>query len=158
MTKREQAENHISLSCRQLHKNSVTSKTIELVESLSLVISAEDRTKLSIKLMKNINRIFGTPPCTVCVHDAVSPRQRHVEKIFGQYIAEYKGEDDFVGSMIEIWNKDRRGHRVSNKSFLSTLLHEYIHHYDHHCLKIKIPNHGCGFFARYRHLVELIHR
>lgn len=51
--------------------------------------------------------------------------------------------------IIRIWNLTAiQGKEISIKSFLDTLLHEFIHHYDFTVLKFNQSPHTSGFYKR----------
>lgn len=51
--------------------------------------------------------------------------------------------------VIRVWNLTaKQGKTVSIKSFLDTLLHEFIHHYDFTVLKFNQSPHTSGFYKR----------
>lgn len=53
-----------------------------------------------------------------------------------------------VGVSITIYNKTAKTNKeISIKSFVNTLLHEFIHHYDTHYLKLN-SIHSKGFYMR----------
>lgn len=53
-----------------------------------------------------------------------------------------------IGISITIYNKTAKTQKeVAIKTFVSTLLHEFIHHYDTSFLKIQ-PSHTTGFYKR----------
>ena len=50
---------------------------------------------------------------------------------------------------ITIYNKTAKLAKVvAIKAFTETLLHEFIHHYDHYCLKLWRSPHTSGFYHR----------
>ena len=61
------------------------------------------------------------------------------------------------------WARIRIYHRtavqqrvISSKVFLNTLLHEWVHHYDFHGLRLPRSYHTSGFFARLRALADAL--
>jgi len=50
---------------------------------------------------------------------------------------------------IRVWNRTcKRGEIISIKSFIDTLLHEFMHHYDYRYLKLGNSLHTAGFYKR----------
>lgn len=50
---------------------------------------------------------------------------------------------------ITVWNLTAKTHKpVAIKTFFGTLIHEFIHHYDHEVLKLGSSMHTAGFYRR----------
>ena len=79
--------------------------------------------------------------------EIINDRQRH-KKIAGKVAMKRYGYYRPLGKYIQIQNLTAvRGQILAPKTFLDTLLHEWLHHYDTYKLKLR-SIHSKGFYLR----------
>jgi len=85
-----------------------------------------------------------------------SARQYHKKfqnKIVSKQYGYYKPDTNY----IYISNRTAaRGQILAPKTFLDTLLHEWLHHYDYKKLGLSRSIHSAGFYKRLNHLKEIL--
>ena len=99
---------------------------------------------------------MGIKSVKVKVHDKPRPQSEDKDgnscQLYGQYV--FDGADSPI--KLEIWNRTAvKKDRIPNGSFLDTLKHEFIHHYDVCMLQFETSPHTKGFFRRIKKLDEL---
>ena len=108
--------------------------------------SFNDRCKCSQMLLNYLCGVFNIKDVKVIVHNS-KRRLRGRAEVYGYY--DYKN--------IHIYNKTaRKGDIVSIKSYVDTLLHEFMHHYDICYLGFTTSPHTNGFYHRIKDLKEKI--
>ncbi len=105
---------------------------------------ATDRQRLGLALLDELTEAAQINICQLKVSDAPQAHRhrgsRMVYKKYGHYQPKSKG--------ILIYNRTAvRGQILAPKSFLETLLHEWVHHYDFEKLKLN-SIHTLGFYRR----------
>lgn len=117
------------------------------------------REKLANALVSYVCGALKIPVVTVKVLEVSQP---HSTNERGSLRCKKMGDYSHMGTMglgIRIWNLTAvKKQRVSNKTFLNTLLHELCHHID--CAKLGITSspHTAGFYKRISHLDALMSR
>ncbi len=102
------------------------------------------RQRLGLALLDELTEAAQINICHLKVYDAPQAHRhrgsRMVYKKYGHYQPKTKG--------ILIYNRTAvRGQILAPKSFLETLLHEWVHHYDFEKLKLN-SIHTSGFYSR----------
>lgn len=123
----------------------------EIVSLLLMEESALFREKRGQLLLDILSESFSIVPPKLTVQDKP---QRHTkregklsQKTFGTYNA----------GNIRIANRTAiRGKVVAARTFLDTLIHEFMHHYDFHVLKLSRSLHTSGFFLRLHDIKEKV--
>lgn len=124
----------------------------QLAQRILQSSEAAPRQELSESLLDALCDAARIDICQLAVTDT---RQRHqrrngrmVYKLYGCYRPQTNS--------ISIQNRTAvRGKILASKTFLDTLLHEWLHHYDSHVLKIR-SIHTSGFYARLQSLKQLL--
>lgn len=115
------------------------------------------REKLANALVAYVCGALKIPVIDVKVLECSQP---HSTNERGSLRCKKLGDYSHVGSMglgIRIWNLTAvKRQRVSNKTFLNTLLHELCHHIDCALLGITSSPHTAGFYKRISHLDALM--
>lgn len=109
---------------------------------------AQERQRLGIALLDELTEAAQINICELRVEDSPQAHRHHgkrmVYKKYGHYVPKTKG--------ILIYNRTAvRGQILAPKSFLETLLHEWVHHYDFEKLKLN-SIHTLGFYRRLNNL------
>lgn len=118
----------------------------------STLLNEEDakiRQKLGQLLLDELSTYFSiTPPKLIVLdkHQSHSKRNgRLSRKTFGCYNS----------GNIKITNKTAiRGKIVASKTFLDTLIHEFMHHYDFKVIRLTKSLHTSGFFLRMGDIIK----
>lgn len=102
-----------------------------------------ERQRLSQQLLDELNDAYGLPSVSVYVFSKSRPRSEYGNRTIEKY-----GNYNTVSRIIRIFNLTAvKKQQVSAKSFVDTLLHEFIHHYDTYFMKIRTI-HTAGFYKR----------
>jgi hypothetical protein len=81
--------------------------------------------------------------------------RRLQEKTYGYYKCKTEPGGRLAWARIRIYHRTAVQKRViSAKVFLNTVLHEWMHHFDFHGLRLAKSYHTAGFFKRLRSLAE----
>lgn len=109
-------------------------------KNLSNAKSIGERLLYSKKLLSYLSQKYCIPTPQIFILDKKQP-SNNFKKKYGCYN---------VGTqVIYIWNKTAKiGKEVSIKSYINTLLHEFIHHYDYYILHLSCSIHSRGFYSR----------
>ena len=100
------------------------------------------------ELINSLNTIFSLPPLKVKIKDA--PRAHWRSKRWGTV----ENYGYYYGKTISIYARTPRRRQITAfRTLASTVLHEWMHHYDRHLLKIE-SYHTTGFFHRLNQLRE----
>ena len=110
---------------------------------------AEDRKAAAQKLVDYLCAKFEIPRCKVWVADRMPPIRRG-----GSFVGVYYA----ANKVMTIWNNEDFMKPCSNEFFTDTVLHEFMHHYDLHYLKLKNSSHSEGFYARIQDLTSKLSR
>ena len=120
-----------------------------------------DRQRVAQHLVDELNREAGLPPCQVVVPDRPQVHQhdgrRLQQKTYGYYKCKLDANGTLLWARIRIYHRTAVQQRViSAKVFLNTVLHEWVHHYDFHGLRLSKSYHTTGFFRRLRALADAL--
>lgn len=117
---------------------------LELSNDILISSEANERQILSEALLDELSDAAGIDVVEVAVTDENQVHKRRGSRIIMKKYGSYR-----PGSrIINISNRTAaRGQILAPKSFLDTLLHEWIHHYDTYKLKIN-SIHSKGFYDR----------
>lgn len=132
----------------------VSAEAKRLARELLGTSRAADRQRLGLALLDELTEAAQMNVCELEVRDAPQAHRRGggrlVHKTYGRYQPASKG--------ILIYNRTAvRGQILAPKSFLETLLHEWVHHYDFEQLKLN-SIHTSGFYHRLNGLkAKLLH-
>lgn len=109
-----------------------------------------DRVQLSLELVKHLCEEFCIPVPEVIVAKKYRPKPGTIE---------IRGTIKKIGDRhrITVYNYATRGavkagRQIPADQFLETLIHEFIHYYDHKVLGLSRSCHTGGFYARTRDL------
>ncbi|MBT4856717.1 hypothetical protein HON52_00840 [Candidatus Uhrbacteria bacterium] len=131
------------------------SKTAKrLAGEILLSQGALERQKLSNELLFELDQLSEIKLCTVEITDVHQKHKRSGGRLVYKEYGHYKP----ARSSIHITNLTAVQKKpLAPKTFLDTLLHEWMHHYDTHALKLN-SIHTKGFYARLAHLKKkLLH-
>lgn len=104
----------------------------------------EDVARSAFAVCVGICRALGARPPRLEVH-AVRPRG-NTHELHGLYVPEPEGGRP---ATIRVWMRTaRKGRAVAFRTFLRTLLHELVHHFDYELLALDNSFHTEGFFRR----------
>ncbi len=108
-----------------------------------------------------LNAAHGLPACALVVADRRQTHRRSgtrlVQKTYGYYRGVF-ANGTFQRGAIRIYHRTAvREQPIAPGVFFSTLLHEWVHHYDYTGLKLFRSYHTAGFYSRIRHLSDTIH-
>ena len=104
---------------------------------------AENRKAAAQKLIEYLCNKYEIPRCTVWVADRMRPTRRG-----GTYWGIYYGWN----RVITIFNNMDFMRPCDIRTFINTLLHEFMHHYDYYYLGLRDSVHCVGFDSRVRDL------
>jgi hypothetical protein len=126
---------------------------------LSAGADATERQRLGQHLLDELSRSAGLPECRLVVADRPQVHRhdgrRLQSKTYGYYTYRSDPEGGLAWARIRIYHRTAVQQRViSAKVFLNTLLHEWVHHWDFHGLRLPRSYHTAGFFRRLRALAE----
>ncbi len=128
-----------------------------LVQALMDSESRTERERLGSALLDTLGDSFGLPPCSLTVADraqahATDDRGRLVRKTYGYYrcrIPRPAAPPERCG--IRIYHRTAiRTQVLAPGAFTSTLIHEWVHHFDFAGLMLSRSPHTRGFYARLR--------
>lgn len=106
--------------------------------------TAESRRKYAQALMEKLSAVYGIS--APIVHVSNSGRPASVKN--GRPAERYGFYTPALES-ITIYNQTAKKHDVvAIKTFMHTLLHEFMHHYDRVYLKLTYSRHTAGFYKR----------
>ena len=123
--------------------------------------AAADRERLAQHLVDELSETAGLPSCRVVVADRPQVHRhdgrRLQSKTYGYYSFRSGAQGELAWARIRIYHRTAVQQRViSAKVFLNTLLHEWVHHYDFHGLRLPRSYHTAGFFTRLRALADAL--
>lgn len=127
------------------------SKTAKkLVKALLTSKTEAKRQRLGDKLLDELGDLAKID----IVNLKVSKARQYHKKYKGRLVSKQYGYYRPQSNYIYINNRTAvRGQILAPKTFLSTLLHEWMHHYDFKRLKLN-SIHSAGFYARLKDLKE----
>jgi len=102
--------------------------------------TAKDRANKAMTLLRYLTAKFHMPQVSLTVTDRPRP-QRNRGQLHGTYCPQTR--------TIKIYNTTAKTLKpISIGAFIDTLLHEFMHHYDHTYLKLNTSPHTAGFYKR----------
>lgn len=121
-----------------------------LAASLLATHDTDARQDLSQKLLDELNKLSEIAAVQVKISDTLQKsKRRNGRLVFKQY-GYYKP----AAKYIYITNRTAvRAKLLAPKTFLNTLLHEWMHHYDGEKLGLR-SIHSAGFYARIKNVKE----
>lgn len=121
-----------------------SSSAINLSREILISSGAADRQRLSEALLDELSDGAGIDVVEVAIADQNQTHRRRGSRIIMKKYGSYRPRS----KTINISNRTAaRGQILAPKSFLDTLLHEWLHHYDTYKLKIN-SIHSKGFYDR----------
>jgi hypothetical protein len=147
----------LSLQANYLRSNSITDidfpvtpQAKMLVNELLMTTSQEPRQALGQALVNELSSSAKIEPVTL----KVSPTRQYHKKYLGRVVFKQYGYYRPKTRYVYIQNQTPvRGQDLAPRTFLDTLLHEWMHHFDHYKLQIN-SIHTSGFYLRLRALKE----
>lgn len=131
---------------------SITPKMKMITQKILKSKSTERRQKLSIWLA---NRLCEGAKIDL-VDVRISDKKQYHKKSSGKTVFKQYGYYKPQQKYIYINNKTAvQGKSLASKTFLDTLIHEWLHHYDHEYLGLD-SIHTAGFYARLKDIKEKI--
>lgn len=117
------------------------------------------RQRVAQHLVDELSEAAGLPPCEVVVPDRPQVHRhdgrRLQMKTYGYYRFTPATEKRPAHARIRIYHRTAVQQKpISTKVFLNTVLHEWMHHYDFHGLRLARSYHTTGFFLRLRGLAD----
>lgn len=131
---------YISRQAKQLARKLLESRETDARQTLASLI------------LEELNNLADIPPVSVKISDAKQWHKKYKGKVAFKQYGYYKPDTKY----IYITNRTAvRGQMLAPKTFLDTLLHEWLHHYDTERLRLD-SIHTAGFYARLKDLKEKI--
>ncbi|MFA6228422.1 MAG: hypothetical protein WC668_04560 [Patescibacteria group bacterium] len=122
----------------------------ELSAALLIAADCNKRQELGELLLDELCDLAQITIVSLTVNDSNQQHRRRNGRIIMKRFGLYKVRE----KIIRIENRTAaRGQIISPKSFLDTLLHEWLHHYDFQKLKLN-SIHSRGFYNRFNDLKE----
>ncbi len=104
---------------------------------------ADIRESLGQLLLDELSKLYKISPPVLKVLDAPQKHSKKDGKLTRKIFGTYKSGN------IEITNRTAiRKKMVASKTFLDTLIHEFMHHFDFFVLKLTRSLHTSGFYSR----------
>lgn len=104
---------------------------------------ASDRQTLGQGLLNEMSRTLSIPSPQLCVNDKRQNHSLKDGKLMRKTYGMYKQGKIIINNKTAI-----RETIVAPKTFLDTLIHEFMHHYDYEVLKLQSSLHTAGFYYR----------
>lgn len=109
-----------------------------------LAVDPAQREALSIALLDRMARELKVPPVKLNLLDKPQKHRHQGGRLTYKEYAYYEQTEG-----ITIYNKTAvRRQYLAAKSYLDTLVHEFLHHLDYELLKLKHTYHTKGFYSR----------
>lgn len=131
----------------------ISQEAVDLAKGLLNILDYEERRDLSAQLLDELCDLAGIGIVEFNLIDNNQLHRRKGNRIVMKRYGSYKVND----KTISIHNLTAsRGQILAPKSFLDTLLHEWLHHYDFQKLKLN-SIHSRGFYLRLNDLKSKLH-
>ncbi|MEI6288402.1 MAG: hypothetical protein WCP18_02330 [bacterium] len=131
-------------------KFSVSAEAILLTQK---ILASSEATHRQIFGEKLLDELSDSAKIDVIELKIIDDNQYH-KKANGRVVMKRYGSYRPASKLISISNRTAvRGQTLAAKSFLDTLLHEWLHHYDTYKLKLR-SIHSKGFYLRLNDLKE----
>lgn len=122
------------------------------VGALALALERDDKNKtqeISQKIVIGLCRVFGVPGIKMVV---LAKRPSHS---WGELHGLYERDIQAQRAKLTVWMRTaKRKDVVSFKTFLRTIVHEFIHHLDYTRLRLADSFHTQGFYKRESSLLK----
>jgi len=119
--------------------------------------TAKYRQFLAQRFVDVICAKLGIQSVRVKVYESPRPKSKEKDGNYSQIYGMYSFDGANKPIKLEIWNKNTiRGGQITNGSFLDTLEHELMHHYDICYLEFETTPHTKGFFKRMHILDKML--
>lgn len=131
-------------------KFKVSDRAYELAQRILASKSTLRRQKLALMLSDELCDLAGIDICNVKITEAKQSHRKSKGRLVYKRYGYYRPDSKY----IYINNRTAvRGQHLAAKTFLNTLLHEWIHHYDF--CKLKLDSiHSKGFYLRLKSLED----
>lgn len=116
---------------------------VHYAKRLLTSMNASDRQALGQGLLHEISRVLSIPSPQLCVNDERQNHSLKDGKLMRKTYGMYKEGKIIINNKTAI-----REAVVAPKTFLDTLIHEFMHHYDYKVLKLQSSLHTAGFYYR----------
>lgn len=124
-----------------------------VIAELAHALLSDDKQKTQLitqKLVGGLCRVFNAPPISVKV---LARRPSHG---WGEMHGLYEAEEG-TQPVLTVWMRTaKRKQVVAFKTYLRTVVHEFIHHLDFTVLKLEESFHTEGFYKRESSLIRLL--
>jgi hypothetical protein len=131
----------------------VSQEAVDLAQGLLSILEYEERLSLSEQLLDELSDLANID---IVEFNLIDDNQIH-RKRNGKIVMKRYGVYRVNTKAISIHNRTAaRGQILAPKSFLDTLLHEWLHHYDFKKLKLN-SIHSRGFYLRLNDLKSKLH-
>ncbi len=117
--------------------------TVNYAKNLLTSMDASDRQTIGQRLLDEISRSLSIPSPQLCVNDKRQNHSLKNGKLMRKTYGMYKEGKIIINNKTAI-----REAIVAPKTFLDTLVHEFMHHYDYEVLKLPSSLHTAGFYYR----------
>lgn len=117
--------------------------TMMYAKRLLISTDAAERQVLGQKLLTEISQSLSIPPPQLNVYDKRQNHSLKDGKLMKKTYGTYKAGNITINNRTAI-----RQTVVASKTFLDTLIHEFMHHYDYEVLKLPSSLHTAGFYYR----------
>ena len=141
-----------------LKSNAITSTNYQATKDVRQVtlslLKEENASKRELHgqlLLNELSAYFSITPPQLTVRDQPQHHTKKNGKLYQKTFGTYNSGN------INITNKTAIKQKVvAGKTFLDTLIHEFMHHYDFNILKLSKSLHTTGFFLRMNEIKEKI--
>lgn len=123
--------------------------TLAYTKKLLTSVIASERQVLGQCLLDEMSRSLSISSVQLFVHDKPQKHSLKNGKLMRKTYGTYKD------GKITISNKTAiREAVIAPKTFIDTLIHEFIHHYDYKVLKLPVSLHTAGFYYRLGDIIK----
>jgi hypothetical protein len=128
-------------------------RLLPYIKALEKALGTDNRPKteeISQKFVTSLCILFSVPKIKVRV------LARRPSKDWGELHGLYEATEDKT-PVISVWMRTaKRKQVVAFKTFLRTIVHEFMHHLDYHGLKLEDSFHTEGFYKRESSLMRIL--
>ena len=128
-------------------------RLLPYIRALSKALDVDDRSKteeVAQKFVTSLCILFSVPKIKVRV------LARRPSEDWGELHGLYEATENKT-PIISVWMRTaKRKQVVAFKTFLRTIIHEFMHHMDYHSLKLEDSFHTEGFYKRESSLMKII--
>lgn len=128
----------------------VNISSVDLIQYLLETSEVKERQRLGEMLLDELSDAAQIDIVNLKISDTNQYHKKSNNRVVFKQYGYYRPKSNY----IYIQNKTAvRGQNLAAKTFLDTLLHEWLHHYDTHKLKLN-SIHTKGFYLRLRDIKE----